>query len=74
LKTAKGMVILVVVYTIATLGLTNYSNEQLIDDSWTPKILSDETLYLPDWLTAGYAWGERDIPVLGFMFLKSCVS
>lgn len=64
MKTAKGMVILVVVYTIATLGLTNCSNEQLIDDSWTPKILSDETLYLPDWSTAGYAWGERDIPVL----------
>ena len=58
------MVILVVVYTITTLGLTNCSNEQLIDDSWTPKILSDETLYLPDWSTAGYAWGERDIPVL----------
>ena len=33
--------------------------------SWTPEVLSDSLQHLPDFSYAGYAWGERPLPVHG---------
>ena len=40
------------------------ATEQTKVIGWTPEILSSDTLYLTDYSTAGYAWGEQDIPEL----------
>lgn len=45
-------------------ALWGCSGELAKDPSWTPEILTKGNIYLPDWSTAGYAWGEQDIPDL----------
>ena len=45
-------------------GLLGCAGEQAKDTSWTPEILTSENIYLPDWSTAGYGWGEQELPQL----------
>ena len=45
-------------------GFLGCAGEKTIETSWTPEILGNDTLYFPDFSTAGYAWGEEDIPEL----------
>jgi len=60
----KTILVMRVVTMVAFMALMSCAPEAVQETSWTPEILTNGDNYLPDFSTAGYAWGEKEIPVL----------